>query len=166
MSIKTSGLKNKDSYEKVIFSLYNEAQQWARHYEFLIVQTSIFIISISLGFLSYSFSSKDGDSIIKLSSILISFFLTILGFLIIRMLFSLYKTTIERMIDYESILGCYDPDFANEIGFSRKTLLPENLKITPIEESPVFRFFKNIFYFLMTIIPIAIFYVLIFDYFE
>jgi hypothetical protein len=150
-----------DKDTELIHKLYGEAQQWARHYESLLVQANVFIIPISLGFLGFAFSTEKASQPEKAAAAIASALLAILGFFLLRMLFGLYSVTVERMIRLETILGCFDAEIGNAIDGNGPLLHTELAKL-PVTEPPSVRFFKNVYFGLGLLLPSAFFYLMVF----
>ncbi|MCX7897521.1 MAG: hypothetical protein N2441_06575 [Rhodocyclaceae bacterium] len=145
--------------QALVRQLYAEAEQWARHYEALLVQTNVLIVPIVLGFVAYAFSSERAVHFERVAALIIAAFLAVVGFMLVRMLFRLYARTIERMIGFEKTLGCYDEDTGARLGHGG-ALLPQEMALLPVPEPPSVRFFKHIYGALAIFLPIALFYAL------
>lgn len=95
--------------------LYSEAQQWARHYEMLVVNVNVLLISASLIFLGLALGK---DTVISEYSLWIlgaALVMTVLGSLLTEILYRLYATCIHRLIRLENLLNCYDSERFNSI---------------------------------------------------
>lgn len=145
----------------LIRQLYAEAEQWARHYEALLVQANVFIVPIVLGFVAFAFSTERAGLPERVAALLFAVFMAVLGYLLVRMLFRLYAQTIERMIGFETTLGCYDEDKGRRLGASG-SLLPPIMARLPVVEPPSVRFFRHIYQALAVLLPSAFFYLLLF----
>lgn len=150
-----------DSGRQLVRQLYGEAQQWARHYEALLVQANVLIVPVALGFLGFAFATDKASQIERATAIVVSAMMAALGFLLVRMLFGLYATTIERMIRLERSLGCFDADVGNRLD-GGGALLADDLAVLPVKEPPSVRFFKNVYRTLAGLIPIAFLYLMLF----
>lgn len=146
---------------ELVKQLYVEAQHWARHYESLLVQGNVLIIPISLGFLGFAFATEKATHPERLAAIIVSALLAGMGFLLVRMLFGLYSTTIERMVRLETLLGCFDVERGNGLD-GRGPLLPLDLARIPVTIPPSVRFFNNVYIALAIILPMAFFFQMLF----
>jgi cytochrome c biogenesis protein CcdA len=123
--------------------LYSEAQNWTRHYEALLVNAGVFIVTISLGFLAFAFSEKAG-TFERYLAIGVPILLSSVGLALVRTLFKRYAISIERLIRYERILGCFDPVVGKALD-GGEALLPDFLQRVPISQPPSVRFFYFVF---------------------
>jgi len=88
--------------------LYSEAQNWTRHYEQLIVNANVLIVSACLIFVGLAFGDKVTPAqAVGLMAIPIG--MTLIGIALTKTLFNLYAACIERMIRLENLLGCFSP---------------------------------------------------------
>src|SRR5262245_7749557 len=88
-------------------TLYSQAQDWARHYESLVVSMNVFLISASSVFVGLALGnsvSLGGAALF----IAVPIILSVLGLALTQTLFSLYAACITRLIRYENLLNCYD----------------------------------------------------------
>jgi uncharacterized membrane protein (DUF485 family) len=84
--------------------LYSEAQNWSRHYEQLIVNANVFIVSASLIFVGLAFGDKvTSAQAVGLMAIPVA--MTLIGIALTKTLFNLYAGCIKRMIRLENLLG-------------------------------------------------------------
>ena len=120
--------------------LYTEAQQWTRHYEALLVNANVFIITISLAFVGISFSDKAG-TVERIVAMSVPIVLCTVGLVLVSTLFSLYVACIERMIRFETALRCYDVGFGNALD-NKGPLLPIELASLPVRQPPSAHFFN------------------------
>lgn len=92
---------------ETIRQLYTEAQNWTRHYEQLIVNANVLLVSASLIFVGLAF----GDKVSTLQAriiLAIPMLMTFAGFALTETLFNLYASCIARLIRLETLLGCFD----------------------------------------------------------
>jgi hypothetical protein len=119
--------------------LYSEVQNWARHYEQLIVNANVLIVSAGLVLVGLAF----GDKVKPLESyalLAIPAVIAMVGIAMTVMLFHLYRTCIERLIRLEKLLGCADP--VRMAGLDGQgPLVPELLHRIPISYPTSVRFF-------------------------
>jgi hypothetical protein len=117
--------------------LYTEAQQWARHYEMLVVNGNVFLVSASLVVVGFAFESNSkrlgGAALFVAAGAMAA-----IGFLLTQMLFRLYAQTIRRMIRLENLLNCYSQELLSEY---RETLLDRSLMQWPVSRPTSVRFF-------------------------
>lgn len=119
--------------------LYGEAQNWTRHYEQLIVNGNVLIVSACLIFVGLAF----GDKVSALQASLlmvIPFGMTIIGITLTNTLFNLYAVCIRRMSRLENLLGCFDPIRFDAID-SAGPLLPQEFMALPVKRPTSVRFF-------------------------
>lgn len=128
---------------QTVRQLYGEAQQWARHYEAMVVNGNVLIISASLMFLGLAFSDKVAEPI-RILVLSVPVAMSIIGLLLTNTLFKLYATTIKRMIRLENILGCYDGSRFGDVD-GEGSLLPEFLMATTIVKPASVRFFIHLY---------------------
>lgn len=123
--------------------LYSEAQQWTRHYESLVVNANVLLISASLIFVGLAF----GNNVSTAEAVMIlgiSLMMTIVGIALTQTLFGLYASCIERMIRLEHLLDCYDGDkFADIDG--KGPLLAKALAVLPVRRPASVRFFFGLY---------------------
>jgi len=119
--------------------LYSEAQNWSRHYEQLIVNANVFIVSASLVLVGFAFGDKVTPAqAVGLMAIPIT--MTLIGIALTKTLFNLYAGCIKRMIRLENMLGCFSPaKFETVDGLG--PLLPIDLMKLPVEMPASARFF-------------------------
>ncbi len=128
--------------------LYSESQQWARHYEGMIVNANVLIISASLVFVGLAFNERM-TPIFSALILSIAVIMSLFGYALTKMLFRLYADCIERMIRYENIMNCYDInrfDMVDGLG----ALLPHTLMSLPVEPPASVKFFERLYYMLTT----------------
>ncbi len=129
-----------------IRQLYSEAQNWSRHYEQLIVNANMLIISACLIFVGLAF----GDKVTARQAfalLTIPFVMGGLGIVLTETLFNLYATCIKRMIRLENLLGCFSESKFQTID-GNGPLLPLDLASLPIRRPTSVRFFLGIHVFL------------------
>ena len=128
--------------------LYSEAQNWTRHYEQLIVNANVLIVSACLIFVGLAFGDKVTTSqSLTLTAIPIG--MGIIGIILTRTLFNLYATCIERMIRFENLLGCFDGKRLQSID-NKGPLLPIKLLELPVKSPTSVRFFIGLHALLVT----------------
>jgi hypothetical protein len=127
--------------------MYAEAQQWARHYEQLIVNANVLIVSACMIFIGLALGERLGAgelNLLLLSPIVISVF----GMLLTRMLFSLYSTCIERLARIENLLNCFDAEKFRPID-GKGPLLDVSLARRPVPMPPSVMFFLLLYWALL-----------------
>lgn len=119
--------------------LYGEAQNWTRHYEQLIVNANVLIVSACLIFVGLAFGDKvtTGQS---LALMLIPMGMALIGMVLTHTLFRLYAACIERMIRMERLLGCFDAARFNPVD-GQGSLLPGAMQSLPVQQPTSVRFF-------------------------
>lgn len=124
-----------------IRQLYGEAQQWARHYEAMVVNANVLVVSASLIILGLAF---DIDVPFKQGVIILIVPLVMsgIGIFLTKMLFNLYCDCISRMIRFENLLNCYDIKRYEKID-SQGSLLPQELSVISKPESV--KFFERLY---------------------
>lgn len=119
--------------------MYGEAQNWTRHYEQLIVNGNVLIVSACLIFVGLAF----GDKVTALQAsalMIIPFGMTIIGITLTNTLFNLYAVCIQRMLRLENLLGCFDPHRFDAID-KAGPLLPREFMTLPVKRPTSVRFF-------------------------
>jgi hypothetical protein len=119
--------------------LYSEAQNWTRHYEQLIVNANVLIVSACLIFVGLAFGDKVTASQ-SLALMAIPIGMAVIGIVLTRTLFNLYAACIERMIRLEDILGCFDSTKLQQID-GKGPLLSVELMALPVKAPTSVRFF-------------------------
>lgn len=121
--------------------LYSEAQQWARHYELLIVNMNVMLISSGVILLGLGL----GESTMRHGALLftIAAALAAIGMLLTWTLFRLYAACIGRMIRTENLLNCYDTERFNTID-GAGAMLPVELSRTPVPRPASVTFFLSL----------------------
>jgi hypothetical protein len=119
--------------------LYSEAQQWARHYESLIINANVLIVSASLIFVGLAFGDKIGtkQSLLILS---VPVAMAFVGIMLTHTLFVLYTHCIERLIRFENLLNCFDETKFSMID-NKGSLLPLRMMELPVHRPPSVVFF-------------------------
>lgn len=115
--------------------LYGETQNWTRHYEQLIVNANVLIVSACLIFVGLSF----GDKVSRVESVallVVPIFIAAAGIAMTRILFRLYAVCIERLIRFEKLLGCGEPSIDGE-----GPLIPAELHELPVKPPQSVNFF-------------------------
>lgn len=102
--------------------LYGEAQNWSRHYEQLIVNANVLIVSACLIFVGLAQGEK-ATRLESLGLLAVPVAMGVVGVFMTKMLFNLYRHCIARMVRYERLLGCYDPARTAVVG-EHEALLP------------------------------------------
>lgn len=127
--------------------LYSEAQQWTRHYESLVVNANVLLVSASLIFVGLAF----GDKVSNMQAALIlgvPLLMATAGVLLTQTLFRLYATCIERMIRLENLLSCYDGTRFAGID-DGGPLLSTSLMALPVRRPASVKFFNWLYVLLM-----------------
>ncbi|WP_144290387.1 hypothetical protein [Chitinilyticum litopenaei] len=119
--------------------LYGEAQNWARHYEQLVVNANVLIVSACLIFVGLAFGEKISTAQ-SLMIIAIPVFMGIVGIVMTNTLFNLYAKCIERMIRFENFLGCFSEGRWQRIDGGGALLSPD-LMALPVNKPTSVRFF-------------------------
>jgi hypothetical protein len=119
--------------------LYTEVQNWARHYEQLIVSANVLIVSAGLVLVGLALDEKV-KPLESYTLLIIPAIMALVGFAITIMLFRLYRTCIERIIRLEKLLGCADPLRMSPFD-GQGPLVPDSLHRTPIAYPMSVRFF-------------------------
>ena len=123
-----------------IRDLYGQAQNWARHYETLIVSTNTFFVSASTVFIGLSF--KEGSTTIRFLPLLITpILMSVIALLLTRSLFSLYANCVLRLILYENLLNCFVPRKIPTTLWNGR-LLPTTMAELPVRWPASARFFR------------------------
>jgi uncharacterized membrane protein (DUF485 family) len=123
--------------------LYSEAQNWSRHYEQLIVNANVFIVSASLIFVGLAF----GDKVIPAQAVglmAIPMAMALIGIALTTTLFNLYAGCIKRMIRLENLLGCFCSAKLETVD-GLGPLLPIDLMKLPVEMPASARFFIGLY---------------------
>jgi hypothetical protein len=119
--------------------LYSEVQNWARHYEQLIVNANVLIVSAGLVLVGLAFGEKvkplESYALLAIPAVI-----ALIGVAMTVMLFRLYRTCIERLIRLEKLLGCSDPTRMAALD-GKGPLVPELLHRSPITYPTSVRFF-------------------------
>jgi hypothetical protein len=119
--------------------LYGETQNWTRHYEQLIVNANVLIVSASLIFVGFAFSDKASRTE-SVALLVIPIFLAAAGIAMTLTFFNLYAVCIERLIRFESLLGCNDAERMAAID-GKGPLIPLQLHALPVQKPTSVRFF-------------------------
>ena len=119
--------------------LYGEVQNWTRHYEQLIVNANVLIVSASLIFVGMAFGEKVSRWE-SLALLVVPTFMAVAGIAMTLMLFNLYALGIERLIRLESLLGCNDAERMAAID-GLGPLVPAQLHALPVKLPTSVRFF-------------------------
>lgn len=123
--------------------LYTEVQNWTRHYEQLIVNANVLIVSSSLILLGLAFGEKIslGESYALFA---IPLLMAGVGATITITLFRLYALCIVRLIRLEKLLGCDDAQrFAALDG--QGALIPAELHQLPVSKPTSVTFFLGLY---------------------
>jgi hypothetical protein len=119
--------------------LYGEVQNWTRHYEQLIFNANVLIVSASLIFVGLAFGEKVSRAQ-SLALLVVPAFMALAGIATTLILFNLYALCIERLIRLESLLGCNDAErMAGIDGLG--PLVPTQLHALPVRHPTSVRFF-------------------------
>lgn len=121
--------------------LYSEAQQWARHYEMLIVNMNVMLISSGVILLGLGF----GDSKTRNGLLFFAIALAMagIGLQLTLTLFRLYASCISRTTRHENLLNCYDSERFNTID-GAGPLLAMELSYTPVQQPASVKFFISL----------------------
>lgn len=119
--------------------LYGEAQNWSRHYEQLIVNANVLIVSACLIFVGLAHGEK-ATRTESLALLAVPIAIGAVGVFLTLMLFDLYRHCIARMVRYEGLLGCYDPHRMEKVD-GRGPLLPAGLATDHAKMPTSVRFF-------------------------
>jgi hypothetical protein len=126
---------------QTVRQVYSEAQQWARHYEMLIVNMNVMLISsgvILLGLGIGESATRRGGLIV-----IVACALALIGVLLTWTLFRLYGSCIRRMARVENLLNCFDGERFNRID-AAGSLLPIELARLPIPLPASVKFFMSL----------------------
>jgi hypothetical protein len=131
---------NLDEHDfKTVRELYAHAQNWARHYETMIVSTNVLLISASSLFVGLAL--RDATGFTKVAALLcVPILMSLIGIVLTRTIFRLYAISIERLIRLENLLNCYDGTKMEEID-GAGPLLPPLLMALPVRVPTSARFF-------------------------
>jgi len=121
--------------------MYSEAQQWTRHYEGMVVNTNVLVVSASLIFMGLAFD-KDISISQGAMILMVPLVMSIIGIFLTKMLFKLYGDCIRRMIRLENLLNCYAVDKYEKID-SQGPLLP--VFLTEISKPSSVNFFERLY---------------------
>lgn len=131
-----------DTDLETVRQLYTEVQNWARHYEQLVVNANVLIVSASLIFVGLAFGEK-----IKLHEsyalLAIPVIMAIIGLVLTLTLFRLYADCIERLVRLEKLLGCDDSTRMRDID-GKGPLVPGDLHLIPVRKPTSVRFFVGL----------------------
>lgn len=127
--------------------LYGEVQNWTRHYEQLIVNANVLIVSASLIFVGLAFGDKVSRAE-SLALLVVPTFMAVAGIAMTLILFNLYALCIERLIRLESLLGCNDAERMAAID-GLGPLVPAQLHALPVQRPTSVRFFIGLHLMLM-----------------
>lgn len=119
--------------------LYGEVQNWTRHYEELIVNANVLIVSASLIFVGLAF----GDRVTREESfalLVVPILMAVTGLAMTHTLYRLYALCIERLIRLEKLLGCGDAQRMAAID-GLGPLVPAQLHVLPVRRPMSVRFF-------------------------
>lgn len=119
--------------------LYGEVQNWTRHYEQLIVNANVLIVSASLIFVGLAFGEKVSRTE-SLALLVVPTVMAVAGIAMTLTLFNLYALCIERLIRLESLLGCNDSERMAAID-GLGPLVPAQLHAKPVQQPTSVRFF-------------------------
>lgn len=152
MDILTERPSLDDHDFNTIRHMYGEAQQWARHYEGMVVNANVLVVSASLIFLGLAFDREIpvNQGVVILTVPLV---MSVIGIFLTKMLFKLYSDCISRMIRLENLLNCYDTKKYEHID-DQGSLLPAFL--TEISKPASVRFFERLYMFLSCVYVVFI----------
>lgn len=119
--------------------LYSEAQNWTRHYEQLIVNANVLIVSACLIFVGLAFGDKVSATQ-AIALMIIPIGMAVIGVVLTRTLFNLYAVCIERMVRLENLLGCFDGAKFQSVD-GQGPLLPIDFMTLPVNKPTSVRFF-------------------------
>lgn len=127
---------------ETVRQLYTEAQNWTRHYEQLIVNANVLLVSASLIFVGLAFGDK--VSTVQARIVLsIPMLMSFAGFALTETLFNLYALCISRLIRLETLLGCFDPIKFGAIDDGGPLLSPTMAQLPVLRPTSV-RFFLGL----------------------
>jgi hypothetical protein len=134
---------------KTIRDIYGQAQNWARHYDSLVVSVNVVLVSASMIFVGVALR---GEGIFGRSPLvlMVPVMMSIIGLVLTRMLFNLYAACIVRLIRIENLLNCFDPEKFNGID-GAGSLIPSWLMKQPPAWPPTVRFFVTLHGLLMLV---------------
>lgn len=124
---------------QTVRQLYGEAQQWSRHYETLIVNVNVLLVSSGLIFLGLGLN-KDMSARYAIGIFVAAGLVSATGILLTATLFKLYASCVNRMMRLENLLNCFDPVRFNTVD-GLGALLPKELARFPVQAPPSVRFF-------------------------
>lgn len=124
---------------QTVRQLYGEAQQWSRHYETLIVNVNVLLVSSGLIFLGLGLN-KDMSARYALGIFVAAAIISATGILLTRTLFKLYASCVARMMRLENLLNCFAPGRFDAVD-GQGPLLPRELARLPVTAPPSVRFF-------------------------
>lgn len=127
---------------ETIRQLYTEAQNWTRHYEQLIVNANVLLVSASLIFVGLAF----GENVSTLQAriiLAIPILMAFAGLTLTETLFNLYASCIARLIRIETLLGCFDSTRFEAIDNGGPLLSPALAEL-PVRHPTSARFFLGL----------------------
>ena len=122
--------------------LYTEAQNWTRHYEQLIVNANVLIVSAALIFVGLAFGDKVSSFQARII-LAIPVLMSVVGIVLTQTLFNLYAACIKRLIRLENLLGCFDSAKYDVIDHAGSLLSPQLIKL-PVTRPTSVRFFLGL----------------------
>lgn len=138
MRVLTERPKLDDHDFETVRLLYGQAQQWARHYDQMVVSANVLLVSASLIFLGLAMDPVKSHGAPALV-LLIPAVMTVVGFLLTHILYIRYSGSIGHIIHFENLLNVFDEQrFAINSGDG--SLLPKSLM--QITRTPSIVFFE------------------------
>ncbi len=124
---------------ETVRQLYTEAQNWTRHYEQLVVNANVLIVSAALIFVGLAFGERVSG--VQARMILaVPVLMGLVGIALTETLFKLYASCVSRLVRLENLMGCFDP--ARFDAFDRGgPLLPREMMVLPASRPTSVRFF-------------------------
>jgi hypothetical protein len=132
-----------------IRQLYSEAQLWTRHYEMLIINANVMLISASLIFVGIAFTDRVGP---RKTALILSapVLMALVGMVLTRTLFGPYGGCLRRLIRLENLLNCYDETKLSGLD-DNGSMLETSLMSLPVALPMSARFFVGLYMLLMII---------------
>ena len=127
---------------ETIRQLYTEAQNWTRHYEQLVVNANVLLVSAALIFVGVAFGERVSTVQARVM-LAIPVLMSGAGIALTQTLFNLYAACIERLIRLERLLGCFDSAKFNAIDGGGALLSQELMKL-PVRHPTSVRFFLSL----------------------
>lgn len=121
---------------------YTEVQNWTRHYEQLIVNANVLIVTA--GLVLFGLAYGEGVNRLERAALMVvPIVMSMVGLTMTQTLFRLYRMCIERLIRLERLMGCHDSESLNRID-GQGALVPEALHSLPIKRPTSVNFFLGL----------------------